>query len=89
MPGLFSSYNIRQLDIDKYAAITTGICQAASVIFNGIHLIVIDGIADYITDVNDAIKSNEVVKYFEELAIMYSTPIVVIVQTHPALWFDL
>lgn len=83
MSRFFLSYNIRQLDIDEYAAITTGICEAASQTFGGIHLIVIDGIADYISDVNDAIQSNAVVKYFEELAIQYSTPVVVIVHTNP------
>jgi len=82
-PDYFLSYNIRQSDINEYSKITTGICEAASAKFDGIHLIVIDGIADYISDVNDAIQSNAVVKYFEELAIMYSTPIVVIVHTNP------
>lgn len=82
-PDYFLSYNIRQLDINEYAGITAGICEAASKNFGGIHLMVIDGIADYISDVNDAIQSNAVVKYFEELAITYSTPIIVIVHTNP------
>ena len=44
---------------------------------------VIDGIADFIKDVNDAEQSTAIVKYFEELAIKYSTPIIVIVHTNP------
>ncbi len=82
-PEYFLSYNIRQLDLNEYALVTTGICEAASKKFGGIHLIVIDGIADYISDVNDPAQSNAIVKYFEELAIMYSTPIIVIVHTNP------
>jgi hypothetical protein len=82
-PEFYLSYNIRQLDIDKYADITTGICQAASDKFTGIHSIWIDGGADYIADVNDPERSNAAVKYFEELAIHYHTALFIIVHTNP------
>jgi len=82
-PDYYLSYNIRQLDIDKYADITTGICQAASDKYNGIHTIWIDGGADYIADVNDPERSNAAVKYFEELAIQYHTAVFIIVHTNP------
>lgn len=82
-PDHYRSHNIRQLDIDKYADITTGICQAASERFGGIHSIWIDGGADYIADVNDPERSNAAVKYFEELAIEYHTAVFIIVHTNP------
>ncbi|MEA5109914.1 hypothetical protein SDC9_21028 [bioreactor metagenome] len=82
-PDFYLSYNIRQLDIDEYAEKTTGICQAASDKFNGIHSIWIDGGADYIADVNDPEGSNAAVKYFEELAIQYHTAVFIIVHTNP------
>ncbi len=79
----FLSYNIRELDISDYATITNDICHAAEEQFGGIHLVVIDGIADYISDVNDPIQSNAIVKFFEELAIKHQTPIIIIVHTNP------
>ena len=82
-PEYFRSYNIRQLEISDYAKVTSDICEAASKVFNGIHLIVIDGIADYIKDVNDQEQSNSIVKYFEDIAIKYATPVIVIVHTNP------
>ena len=82
-PDYFLSYNIRALDLNEYADVTGNICAAANEQFNGIHLIGIDGIADYISDVNDPVQSNAIVKYFEELAIKYSTPVIVIVHTNP------
>lgn len=82
-PDYFLSYNIRELDLNRYADVTGSICAAANEQFGGIHLIVIDGIADYISDVNDPVQSNAIVKYFEELAIKYSTPIIFIVHTNP------
>jgi len=84
MPDWFLSYNIRELQIPEYKKVTSGICAAAAVQFGGIHLIVIDGIADFIKDVNDQEQSNEIVKYFEDLAILYKTPIVVIIHTNPS-----
>lgn len=82
-PEYYLSYNIRQLDIEQYAEITTGICQAAKNKFKGIHSIWIDGGADYIADVNSPELSNGIVKYFEELAIQYHTAVFIIVHTNP------
>ncbi len=82
-PDYFLSYNIRQLEVAQYTQVTTDICERAWQKYKGIHLIVIDGIADFISDVNDAEQSTAIVKYFEELAIKYQTPIIVIVHTNP------
>lgn len=82
-PDYFLSYNIRELDISEYETVTGDICLAASERFGGIHLIVIDGIADYISDVNDPVQSNTIVKFFGGLAIKYRTPIIAIVHTNP------
>ena len=82
-PNHFLSYNIRALDITKYEEITTRICDAANAVFGGVHLIVIDGIADYIADVNDTLTANAIVKFFEDLAIKFNCPIITIVHTNP------
>jgi hypothetical protein len=82
-PDYYLSYNLRQLDLEEYAGITSEICELAFQQCNGIHLIVIDGIADYIKDVNDAATSNEIVKFFEGIAIKFATPVIVIIHTNP------
>ena len=82
-PDHLRSYNIRQLDIAKYADVTTAICETAFVRFGGIHSIWIDGGADYIPDVNDPDASNAAIKYFENLAIKYHTAVFIIVHTNP------
>lgn len=82
-PDYFLSYNIRQLGLSEYQPVTSGICSAAAQRYNGIHLIVIDGLADYVVDVNDTAQSNSIIKYFEDIAIQYRTPVVVIVHTNP------
>lgn len=82
-PANLLSYNIRQLDIEKYAEVTNHICECANREFGGIHSIWIDGGADYIADVNDAAQSNAIVKFFEDLAIKYHTAVIIIVHTNP------
>jgi hypothetical protein len=82
-PDNLLSYNIRQLDQSKYKEATEEICQAAFDKFAGIHLIVIDGGADYIHDVNEPNQSNALVKWLEDLAIRFSTAIIVIVHVNP------
>jgi len=82
-PPYFLSYNIRALRIDEYRKITIEIIDAAYKLFNGIHLIVIDGIADYIADVNDTQTSNDIVKFFEEISVNYSVPIITVIHLNP------
>lgn len=82
-PDYLLSYNIRQLPLKEYQTATSEICEAANAIHGGIFLIVIDGIADYIQDVNDPESSNAIVSYFEKLAIKYACPIICIVHTNP------
>ena len=82
-PEYYLSYNLRQLDVKEYKSVTSDICEQANIRFNGVHLIVIDGIADYISSVNDDVESNEIVKFIEELAIKYSAPVIVIIHTNP------
>jgi len=82
-PDNLLSYNIRKLPLDEYAATTTSICEGAVKKFYGIHSIWIDGGADYVADVNDQAASNQIVKYFEDLAIRYNTAVFLIVHTNP------
>lgn len=82
-PDFFYSYNIRELPLQDYRKVTIDIVSAAAAKHHGVHLIVIDGIADYIQDVNDAESSNTIVAYFEKLAIKYACPVITIVHTNP------
>ncbi len=82
-PENFLSYNIRRLSLADYAVVTQEICQGAADKFGGIHLIALDGGADYIDDVNDAMLSNGLVKAFEQLAIQFKAPVIVIMHLNP------
>lgn len=82
-PEYFLGYNIRALKISEYKEVTTAILDAAFRKFGGLHLVLIDGIADFIADVNDMETSNEIVKFFEELAVKYSTTILTVIHLNP------
>lgn len=82
-PEYYLSYNVRQLELEEMQTTVSGICEAASEKFNGIHSIFIDGIADFITDPNDPTQSFEIVKFFDSIAEMYFTSVITIVHTNP------
>lgn len=82
-PEYYRSYNIRQLNINDYKIVTDKICELASKEFGGIHMIVIDGGADYIKSVNDEALANDIVQYFMKLAIKYKCPVIVIIHLNP------
>ena len=67
-PDYYLSYNTRTLPITSYQEITSTICDLASERFKGIHLIVIDGGADYVNSVNDEAEANAMLKYFTALS---------------------
>lgn len=76
-------YNIRQLSINDYQQTTNTICEAAAQQFDGVHLIVIDGGADYIKSVNDEESATMIVEYFTHLAIKYNCAVIVVVHQNP------
>jgi hypothetical protein len=82
-PEHYLEYNIRSLSITDYQKVTDEICQAAFKKFGGIHMIMIDGGADYILSVNDESAATLIVQYFIHLAIRFKCPVIVIVHQNP------
>jgi archaellum biogenesis ATPase FlaH len=82
-PANFLSYNIRELPIKSYRYAVRALLLAASRRYGGIHLIVIDGIADFIKSVNDEESSNQIVSFFEKCAIEFKTAIIIIIHLNP------
>jgi hypothetical protein len=82
-PAFYYSYNIRELDLLKYMTFCKDIFEATFMKHGGIHLAVIDGAADFIKSVNDEEDSNNIVKFFEQLAINYKTSIILIIHFNP------
>lgn len=82
-PTYFRAYNIRQLKTEEYQATTNAICDLCRSAYKGIHLIVIDGGADFILSVNDESAASSIVQYFTHLAIKYQCAVIVIVHQNP------
>ena len=82
-PSYYYSYNIREMELNKRTKWTEDLFKEAAEESGGIHLAVIDGIADYIRSVNDEQDSNTIVHFFEKLAIKYNCPIIAIVHLNP------
>lgn len=82
-PDYYLAYNKRELRLEEYQPFMNCICEGAIEKFGGIHLIVIDGGADYIADVNIAEEANGIVRYFIHLSIKYNCPVVIIIHQNP------
>lgn len=82
-PEWFHSYNFRLLDIPNRLANLKTLCALLSEAHDGIHLIVLDGGADFVLDPNDLQESKEVVRLFESLAIEFDCPVVTVVHFNP------
>jgi hypothetical protein len=82
-PDFFLSYNLRQLSRKDYQQTLNAICESADARFNGIHLITIDGGADFCKSVNDDVEAGAVVEYFSHLAIKYDCPVIIVIHQNP------
>ena len=82
-PDCFRSYNIRQLTLENYQPITNTLCELSAKEFKGVHLIVIDGGADYLASVNDEAQATQIVHYFTRLSIQYNCPVIIIIHLNP------
>ena len=51
--------------------------------FGGIHSLILDGIADFSSDVNDAKEANELVAWLQALALSEDCPIIVVLHLNP------
>ncbi|MCO6497247.1 MAG: AAA family ATPase [Chitinophagaceae bacterium] len=82
-PENYLSYNFRQLPRKQYKDYLNQICEAANKKFNGIHLISIDGAADFCESVNDDREAAELVEYFTHLAIKFNCPVLLVIHLNP------
>jgi archaellum biogenesis ATPase FlaH len=82
-PSHLHSFNYRTIPREEMLKVTHKLVSNIANQHGGIHLIVIDGIADFITSVNDEQQGNYVVSFFEKLAMKYNCPILVIMHLNP------
>lgn len=82
-PDHYQSYNFRRLIINDYKEKTENICKLAYMKFGGIYLILVDGIADYIKNVNDEEQADDIVRFYTKLAMEYNCPVIVLVHLNP------
>lgn len=81
-PEYYRSYNYVGLSLEEYETTLENNCENALAMFGGIHMIIVDGAADFIADVNDSEDSTRLIKFLTGLAAKYSTVVVVIVHTN-------
>ncbi|MBI3139501.1 MAG: AAA family ATPase [Sphingobacteriales bacterium] len=82
-PDNFFAHNIRELSPKDKIKFTGSLCEAAAAATGGIHVIVIDGGADYLKSVNDEQESTEAVLFFMRLSTLYNCPVIIVVHTNP------
>jgi hypothetical protein len=82
-PDYFGSYNLLDKNIKERKLAVEALLKAAHILHKGIHLVVIDGIADFIKSVNDEEETNRIVAFFRQLAVAYNTTLVLVVHLNP------
>ncbi len=82
-PENYHEYNVRSLCQAEAIKMLNDTFFALHEKHGGIHLVLIDGLADFISSVNDEVQSNQIVKLIEQLAIKYNTLVIVVIHRNP------
>ncbi|MBP6731557.1 MAG: AAA family ATPase [Chitinophagales bacterium] len=51
--------------------------------YGGVHLAIVDGVADFITKVNDEDEATKIVAFFREQAVKYNTTVILVIHQNP------
>jgi AAA domain/VirE N-terminal domain len=78
-PPYYRGYNMRTIDLNQYRDFTYDACLKANERFGGIHLIVIDGAADYVSSINDEPETTAIIKFFTKLADDFDCPVILVI----------
>lgn len=82
-PNFFNSYHILEFTFSERIKHIEDIIEFNFREHNGIHLVMIDGVADLIKSVNDEERSNEIVDLFHRLSVEYKCPVILVVHLNP------
>jgi RecA-family ATPase len=82
-PPWFHSYNFQLTPIKDRIKLLRKLCEESAQAHSGIHLIIVDGGADFVLDTNDPKESNEMIRLFSELAIDFECPVIVVLHFNP------
>jgi len=82
-PNHYRAYNIRKLKLDDYEQVTKEICELCAERFGGIHMVIVDGGADFIPSVNDEEAATRIIQFFVHLAIQYDCAVIIIIHQNP------
>lgn len=82
-PDYYHSYSFSGLSPQELIEYTNFCIEDVSKNHNGMHLVIIDGIGDYVSSVNDDDKSNSVVTMFTNIASKYDVPVILVLHMNP------
>ena len=82
-PEYFKSYHILEFTMAERLRVIQETVEYNYRKFGGIHLVLVDGVADLVSSVNDEEKSNQVVDLFHRLSVEYKCAIVLVVHLNP------
>jgi hypothetical protein len=82
-PKNYLAFNFVALDLQEMIPTLKGIIRAAKKEFGGIHSAFIDGVADFMSDVNDQRESDATIKVFHQIALENDCPVYLIIHTNP------
>jgi hypothetical protein len=82
-PAWFNSYSRKGASAKELRDELEFLMMVKAKAHGGIHMVVLDGVADYVNDVNDAKECNPFVTWLEALAVKYDCHILCVIHLNP------
>lgn len=82
-PDYFHSLTLLEKDHNECKDVVKEMFEAAFELHKGIHLAIIDGVADFIQNVNKEDETKDIVAFFRGLSVQYNTAVVLVIHQNP------
>lgn len=82
-PGWLQSYCVTGFSLVELREAVAMALELAKKVFGGVHSLILDGIADFVGDVNDPEAANAVISWLMATAIEWQMPIIVVLHLNP------
>ena len=83
-PTQLMSYNLRRLGVEERKLMVSELIESTKIKYEGIFMVILDGLADFIQDVNDTKQSANIVNWALEISTAFNCGVIVVVHLNPA-----
>lgn len=84
-PNQLMSYNLRRMAVDERKLAVSELVESANIEYGGVFMVILDGIADFVYDVNDNVASAKIVDWMLQMSTTFNCGVLCVIHLNPTI----